>query len=246
MLFKINDIVMSAPGWRKGIFVITKIIPDNPVSKNKYNGTNLLTGKSYKLSDEGLASKRVGVADDSFLVQTNEHVTVPGISELTYENGRRRALLEARRASSDGSGYLAARWEKLASFKSGDALTVNVGRREETVKFQYVLANGMRYAFVAGRNGKNYKYELSVLDQEKRSENQIMEEIRNVYSDLSPEALSCDGEMPPHLIRKRQRELTARLAALQSELGRGVSETEAFEAELLKAKRNAFTAKEQK
>lgn len=62
----------------------------------------------------------------------------------------------------------------------------------------------------------------------KRSEAVILDEIRGIYSNLSPENLSCDGELPISEIRRRSASLNRRLRECFTELGRRVSEGEAY------------------
>jgi hypothetical protein len=62
----------------------------------------------------------------------------------------------------------------------------------------------------------------------KRTDSEIMKDITNVYCALSPENLSCDGELSAAETRGRQRTLTKRLNVLFNEIGRHVSEEEAF------------------
>ncbi len=61
-----------------------------------------------------------------------------------------------------------------------------------------------------------------------RSEAVILHEIAGVYSSLSPENLSCDGELTNDEIHRRSRGLNRRLRTLFAELGREVSESEVF------------------
>jgi len=62
----------------------------------------------------------------------------------------------------------------------------------------------------------------------KRSEAEIMRDIRNVYNQLSPENLHCDGEISMSQARRKAAVLNRQLGALQAELGRKVSECEAY------------------
>lgn len=62
----------------------------------------------------------------------------------------------------------------------------------------------------------------------KRSEADILTDILNIYGSLSPENLSCDGELPLSAIRHRSASLNRRLRECFTELGRRVSEEEAF------------------
>lgn len=62
----------------------------------------------------------------------------------------------------------------------------------------------------------------------RRPESDIMRDILGVYAGLSPENLSCDGELPRSAVVRRAAALRSRLSALFAELGRKVDESEAF------------------
>jgi len=62
----------------------------------------------------------------------------------------------------------------------------------------------------------------------KRPEAEVMAEIQGIYCQLSPENLSCDGELPLSLVRRRSAALNRALRACFQELGRRVSECEAY------------------
>lgn len=62
----------------------------------------------------------------------------------------------------------------------------------------------------------------------KRPEAEVLKDILGVYCQLSPENLSCDGELPMAAVRRRAASLNARLQALFVELGRRVSESEVY------------------
>lgn len=62
----------------------------------------------------------------------------------------------------------------------------------------------------------------------RRAEDAVMRDILNAYSDLSPENLTCDGELRGRAVATRRAAVNRRLAALQAELGRRVSEDEAW------------------
>jgi hypothetical protein len=64
--------------------------------------------------------------------------------------------------------------------------------------------------------------------QVKRPDAEIMRDILGVYNELSPENLTCDGELSQSRVRARYRALQAQLGRLQRELGRTVTETEAY------------------
>ena len=61
-----------------------------------------------------------------------------------------------------------------------------------------------------------------------RTEAAIKREILGVYCSLSPENLHCDGEISVAAARRKAVALRAKLQALFAELGRTVSEAEAY------------------
>ncbi len=61
-----------------------------------------------------------------------------------------------------------------------------------------------------------------------RPEAEVMADILGVYGELSPENLTCDGELSAAQVRRRSAELHRRLQLLFKEIGRTVSETEAY------------------
>lgn len=63
-----------------------------------------------------------------------------------------------------------------------------------------------------------------------RSSDELMTAIRRIYSSLEPEHLSCDGELPMSVVRRRAAALRRELTACFRELGRTVTEVEAFRA----------------
>ena len=62
----------------------------------------------------------------------------------------------------------------------------------------------------------------------KRPEADIMSDFISLYSALSPENLTCDGELSRVQVARRGSELNAMLRALSAEFGRTVSESEAY------------------
>lgn len=56
----------------------------------------------------------------------------------------------------------------------------------------------------------------------------ILEAIVATYSQLSPENLTCDGELPRHVWMARQSKLNSRLQSLFKAFGRPVSESVAY------------------
>jgi hypothetical protein len=170
MKFKPLDVVTSAPGWRPGVFVITEVDLSRP--KNQYNAISLVNGKAYRLSDGGLASKRVGVADPEWNKTTIE-TGAPGDSVTVDDNwvrGNRRAQREVEQLRFAGnvlasSGMELKRWEKLLSLKPGDKFQCKVRGKLDTMTFRYVTDRGYKFVFIAENgNGTRYKYPLSVVE----------------------------------------------------------------------------------
>lgn len=56
----------------------------------------------------------------------------------------------------------------------------------------------------------------------------IMEAILDCYNRLSPEWLTCDGELPMNEVNRRRNSLNSRLSHLFKALGRPVSESAAY------------------
>lgn len=63
----------------------------------------------------------------------------------------------------------------------------------------------------------------------KRPESEIIGDIASTYSSLSPENVSCDGELPKSQVAARTKQLKAKLGALFGELGRYVDECDAYD-----------------
>ncbi len=71
---------------------------------------------------------------------------------------------------------------------------------------------------------------LPVFPATRRADRAILSDIANVYGQLSPENLTCDGELPASAVRRRASALRSKLRTLFQEIGRTVSETEAYDA----------------
>ena len=69
---------------------------------------------------------------------------------------------------------------------------------------------------------------VPVATKAKRSDEVIMREIDACYAGLSPENLTCDGELRGAAVTRRAAALRARLRDLQAELGRKVSEDDCW------------------
>jgi hypothetical protein len=62
----------------------------------------------------------------------------------------------------------------------------------------------------------------------KRPDAEIMNDIESCYNQLSPENLTCDGECSRSEVARRRTAINARLKVLFAEIGRKVSEDEAY------------------
>lgn len=67
-----------------------------------------------------------------------------------------------------------------------------------------------------------------ILGTTKRSDEEILKSARGVYSSLSPENLTCDGELSRSAVASRRAMLNRALRALEAERGRKISEREAY------------------
>ena len=126
----------------------------------------------------------------------------------------------------------------LKNVKVGDFIKMRHGRTVETVEYIGYNPRAPRRPIRIRMGGKEYRCPLSLIVGDitatpaaKRSEKEIMADIATAYSELSPENLTCDGELPQREVEKRSRELHADLRRLFAELGREVSEEEAYKDE---------------
>ncbi len=159
MRFQINDIVSSSPNFRPAVFVITGIEAHRP--KNPYTGVSLVNGKTYRLSEESLASKRLGVADADW----NKTKLPDGDSTVdqNYIKGARRARMELE-VIGGLSNDDRKRWEILANLKTGDKVRCKVRGEFQNLAFKHCTDRGYKYVFVAqNEKGTVYKYPLSVV-----------------------------------------------------------------------------------
>jgi len=62
----------------------------------------------------------------------------------------------------------------------------------------------------------------------RRTEKEVLQDINNVFCYLSPENLTCDGELPRSVVQKKLKKLNKELKALFVEFGREVDEMEAW------------------
>lgn len=158
-MFQVNDICRSNVGWAKGVFVITKVTPGD---RNVYTGVNLNTLKVYKIPQESLHPKRIGVADADFMGEGNSDQGIEeNVSDFLFTQGKSRAEKEIPCSFKEDDKK---RWKILAEAKPGENLKIRWKGETKTVKLKYVNNRGWKFVFVA-TNEKNqtYKYPLSVL-----------------------------------------------------------------------------------
>jgi len=91
-------------------------------------------------------------------------------------------------------------------------------------KVQYALIQPDPNASAAVSSGRDPADEPLVYHQFDEN-NPLLEIILKCYGDLSPENLTCDGELPMTAIRQKKARLDRWLKHLQLALGRQVSET---------------------
>jgi hypothetical protein len=101
-----------------------------------------------------------------------------------------------------------------------------------TFKIAGWLPTKYKYPVLAlNPNGKRYKFPLAQVKAAlgtKRPESVILEELRRVECDLSPENVSGDGEYPRSYVQQRVSELNRKKAALVAELGREPTDQELY------------------
>lgn len=69
---------------------------------------------------------------------------------------------------------------------------------------------------------------MTMLIKRKRTEDEIMKDLLNVFCGLEPESLTCDGEASNEHVVETSKKLFAELAVLEKELGRKVEADEVF------------------
>jgi len=124
---------------------------------------------------------------------------------------------------------------ELKGLKAGDMIKIrNRGRVEEA---EYIGFNptAPKNAVRIRMNGREYRCPTACVVRDgipaKRSEKEIMAEISADYAQLSPENLTGDGELPRSTVDAKARALNADLRRLFKELGREVTEEEAYKDE---------------
>lgn len=127
--------------------------------------------------------------------------------------------------------------EPLKGLKVGDTIEIRGRRGVERAEYRGYNPRAPKNCVNLRMRGKDYKGPLSIVvgkagepAKPGRSEEEIMREIMVAYCGLSPENLTCDGELPRAEVNRRRGRLRRQLQDLFKELGREVTEQEAYEA----------------
>lgn len=124
----------------------------------------------------------------------------------------------------------------LRGLVSGDAIGVrSPGGAIRQAKFTGWNPSAKKYPVNISMDGRRYRCPLSCVVRQggRRPEKEIMSEIASVYANLSPENLTCDGELSVREVCRKRARLEGELEVLFSELGRRVTDSEAYAAEHL-------------
>jgi len=130
----------------------------------------------------------------------------------------------------------------LKGVKVGDSIVIRGRGGNETVTYDGYNRNRPKYPVSFSRNGRAMKAPMSMVvgpvagtppltkngGLATRNDAEIIMDIAIVYGDLSPENLTCDGELPRGRVKAKAASLNRRLNRLFGELGRNISETEAY------------------
>jgi hypothetical protein len=162
----------------------------------------------------------------------NDFTAILGQGDLGAFNGKD----EQKPRVSTGYDHDALVPDVLKGIKIGDTITIRSRRGTQQAEYLGYNPSRPKNCVSLRMNGKEYKGPLGIVvgkatpaaPARKRSEKEIMDDIRNVYCGLSPENLTCDGELPARDVRIKERRLERELKDLFKELGREVDEIEAY------------------
>lgn len=119
-----------------------------------------------------------------------------------------------------------------SGFKPGDP--VEFDARGQTLRGKVKKVNEKSVSVVPDGGGAEWRVGPSLLRPAKpaarRPEPEVLDEIKGVYAQLSPENLTCDGELARGEVVRKERQLRSKLESLFAEIGRRVSEDEAYAA----------------
>jgi hypothetical protein len=120
-------------------------------------------------------------------------------------------------------------WIELGRGKRVQIVGINLRRPEYPVSVQGTQGGRYKLTVFSVKTGLALagKPSTAPAPKTRRPEAEIMSDIVGCYGQLSPENLSCDGELSMSQQRRKAAEINRRLRDLQTELGRSVSEDEA-------------------
>lgn len=126
---------------------------------------------------------------------------------------------------------------KTEQFKKGDKVWF-VGKNSKKVGGTVIRVNKKSVAVKPNDGSSRYwRVPPSMLFREgeempeekaskKRTEKEILSDLLDVECMLSPENLTCDGELPRYLVQRKERELRSKRRQLVKELGREPTDEE--------------------
>ncbi len=123
--------------------------------------------------------------------------------------------------------------EVLKGLKVGDPIKIRERGVFKTVTYLGYKPRRPKNSVDISINGKEYRAPLSIVFRvdatgTKRPEAVILKDIEATYLNLSPENLTGDGELPKFVVSSRRSKLNSKLKALFAEIGRTVTEEEAY------------------
>jgi len=118
----------------------------------------------------------------------------------------------------------------VLKYTIGQRVTVLYFRNTFVGKITDYMPNIQKYEVFAGGSTLRYKEDEIQPFTGKRTEAEILKDFRSAYCQMSPENLWQDGEASRSHVRARTAELNRWIRELTTELGRKVSEDEAYRA----------------
>ena len=187
------------------------VILDNHPSRPKYPWVYQMkaTGARYKCGEADIKAVLGEIDLQGYLTAANQQPALPTVTT-----------------------NLSSLPSQLQGLTVGDKIQITGNRGVEDAIYKGYVPSRHKYPVLVEMRGKIFKCPLTAVVRnlaKARDEKSIMEDIRKVYCNLSPENLSCDGEIPMRLIRRRREMYLKELKTLFTELGREVSESEAYQ-----------------
>jgi len=163
----------------------------------------------------------------------NDHDFLAILGKVDDVSPLTKASEEARKEVVTGTDNDILVPKELKGIKIGDTILIRNRGKEQKATYMGYNRRRPKNCVSIKITGRDYKGPLSLVIGKAdspvgRSEDEILNDIRSVYIFLSPENLSCDGELTMRQIKTKRRKLNKRLKDLFTELGREVSEEEAY------------------